>query len=94
MASVSTILALATVAAAQVPASLNYTDGIDTTVSVVVTTGIKYQEMIGGGCSGAFGVACDQFGRNGLSPQNQQAVTETLFSENIGGLSVLVRNLG
>jgi glucosylceramidase len=34
----------------------------------------------------------DQFGAAGLSPNNQQEVTKTLFDENIGALSV-VRNL-
>ena len=82
-------------AAAQVaPAELNYTNGINTFASIVVTTGIKYQEMIGGGCSGAFGVACDQLGRKGLSPANSELVTEMLFSENIGGLSILRNDIG
>ncbi|KAI9709699.1 MAG: hypothetical protein M1820_003101 [Bogoriella megaspora] len=85
---------LAVAAADVAPASLNYTNGVDTTVSITVNSFVKYQEMIGGGCSGAFGVACDQFGRNGLSPANQQTVTETLFSENIGGLSVLRNDIG
>ncbi|KAL9076014.1 MAG: hypothetical protein Q9157_003816 [Trypethelium eluteriae] len=76
------------------PADSNYTQGINTTVSVVVNGFVKYQQMIGGGCSGAFGVACDQFGRYGLSPANQDIVTETLFSENIGGLSVLRNDIG
>ncbi|KAI9693598.1 MAG: hypothetical protein M1822_002869 [Bathelium mastoideum] len=83
-----------TVAAGTAPALSNYTAGINTSVSVTVNGFVKYQEMIGGGCSGAFGVACDQFGRYGLSPDNQQLVTETLFSENIGGLSVLRNDIG
>ena len=82
------------VAASTAPAQSNYTDGIDTSVSIAVNGLIKYQEMIGGGCSGAFGVACDQFGRFGLSPANQDLVTETLFSENIGGLSILRNDIG
>ena len=82
------------VAAGSSPAQSNYTQGIDTSVSVVVNGFVKYQKMIGGGCSGAFGVACDQFGRYGLSPASQQLVTETLFSENVGGLSVLRNDIG
>lgn len=58
-----------------------------TTINIDATK--KYQTMIGGGCSGAFGAACTT---NTLSAANQQKVVETLFSENIGGLSVL-RNL-
>jgi glucosylceramidase len=49
----------------------------------------RYQTMIGGGCSGAFGAACTT---NTLIAADQETVVETLFSENIGGLSVL-RNL-
>jgi glucosylceramidase len=49
----------------------------------------RYQTMIGGGCSGAFGAACTT---STLSAADQRAVVETLFSENVGGLSVL-RNL-
>lgn len=45
--------------------------------------------MIGGGCSGAFGVACQQFGSEGLSPANQPKVTQILFDENIGALNIL-----
>nr|OQO31692.1 hypothetical protein B0A51_01040 [Rachicladosporium sp. CCFEE 5018] len=48
--------------------------------------------MQGSGCSGAFGIACDQFGGSGLSPANQQEVTKILYDENIGALSI-VRNL-
>lgn len=66
--------------------------GIDTTVSVKINGNNKHQTMIGGGCSGAFGIACDQFGAAGLSYANQQEVTKTLFDENMGALSV-VRNL-
>ncbi|KAJ4329877.1 hypothetical protein N0V87_010489 [Didymella glomerata] len=50
--------------------------------------------MIGGGCSGAFGVACDQTGSKGLSPSNQQLVSDYLFNENLGGLSVLRNRVG
>jgi len=66
--------------------------GIDIHVSIQVNGHNKHQTMIGGGCSGAFGIACDQFGAAGLSYDNQQEVTKTLFDENIGALSV-VRNL-
>jgi len=59
----------------------------ETTINV--NAGKKYQTMIGGGCSGAFGAACTT---NTLSAANQQAVVEMLFSENVGGLSIL-RNL-
>jgi len=57
--------------------------------TIHVDAGKRYQTMIGGGCSGAFGAACTT---NTLSAADQQAVVETLFSENVGGLSVL-RNL-
>ncbi|CAK1367716.1 unnamed protein product [Cercospora beticola] len=56
-------------------------------ISIDVAT--RYQTMVGGGCSGAFGAACTT---NTLSAADQQAVVETLFSENIGALSIL-RNL-
>ncbi|PTB64958.1 glycoside hydrolase family 30 protein [Trichoderma citrinoviride] len=53
-----------------------------------------YQTMIGGGCSGAFGIACQQFGSSGLSPEKQQRVTQILFDENIGGLSIVRNDIG
>ena len=71
-----------------------YTDNTDTSVAIVVNAFDKYQEMIGGGCSGAFGIACQQFGSVGLSPANQQIVTQTLFDENIGGLSIVRNGIG
>jgi glucosylceramidase len=49
----------------------------------------RYQTMLGGGCSGAFGAACVT---NALSAADQDTVVKTLFDENIGGLSIL-RNL-
>ena len=70
------------------------TENVDNTVSIVVNALDRYQEMIGGGCSGAFGIACQQFGSVGLSTQNQQIVTQTLFDENIGGLSVVRNGIG
>ena len=51
-----------------------YTENTDASVSIVVNTFTKYQTMIGGGCSGAFGIACQQFGSVGLSPANQDLV--------------------
>lgn len=63
-------------------------------VIVSVNPNVKYQTMMGGGCSGAFGIACDQLGRSGLSPANQELVTEMLFSENAGGLSILRNEIG
>lgn len=53
-----------------------------------------YQTMIGGGCSGALGVACQQFGSQGLLPDSQQRVTQILFDENIGSLSILRNDIG
>ena len=66
----------------------------DDPISIVVNAYTKYQTMIGGGCSGAFGIACQQFGSVGLSPANQEAVTQILFDENIGGLSVVRNDIG
>ncbi|KAJ5032204.1 glycoside hydrolase superfamily [Bipolaris maydis] len=63
-------------------------------VQVTVDATVRYQTMIGGGCSGAFNVACDQTGSKGLSPSNQQLVSDYLFSENIGGLSILRNRVG
>jgi glucosylceramidase len=57
--------------------------------TIHVDAGKRYQTMIGGGCSGAFGAACTT---KNLSASDQQAVVQTLFSENVGGLSIL-RNL-
>ncbi|KAI7976234.1 hypothetical protein EIK77_010707 [Talaromyces pinophilus] len=54
----------------------------------------RYQEMIGGGCSGAFGWACQQFPTTGLTPENQEEVTKILFDENIGGLSIVRNDIG
>lgn len=63
-------------------------------VSITVNAYAKYQTMIGGGCSGAFGIACQQFGSVGLSPANQELVTQTLYDENIGGLSIVRNGIG
>ena len=57
----------------------------DIPISITINSYIKYQTMIGGGCSGAFGIACQQFGSVGLSPQNSERVTQILFDENVKG---------
>jgi glucosylceramidase len=57
--------------------------------TITVNTAQRYQEMIGGGCSGAFGAAC---ATDTLSAADQQEVVKTLFDENVGALSIL-RNL-
>ena len=57
--------------------------------SVRVDAGQKYQEMVGGGCSGAFGIACQQ-----VQSPFQAEVTKTLFDENIGALSILRNDIG
>jgi glucosylceramidase len=59
------------------------------TAAITVNGGEKYQTMMGGGCSGAFGAACQA---NTLSAADQATVVRTLFNENVGGLSIL-RNL-
>ena len=93
MKSSSVLLALASNAFAQ---WWTYHDPAltDAGVSISINTHIKYQTMIGGGCSGAFGIACQQFGSVGLSKKNSDRVTEILFDENIGGLSVLRNDIG
>lgn len=58
-------------------------------VSITTDPSVKYQTMIGGGCSGAFGIACQQFGSAGLSREFSELVTQILCDENIGGLSVV-----
>ena len=63
-------------------------------VKVTVDATVRHQTMIGGGCSGAFGVACDQTGSKGLSLSNQQLVSDYLFNENVGGLSILRNRVG
>jgi glucosylceramidase len=84
----------ATVASAQyVPIPWTYTQN-ESAVQITVNAAIRHQTMIGGGCSGAFGVACDQTGAHGLSPENQQLVSNYLFNENLGGLSVLRNRVG
>ena len=63
-------------------------------VSISINPNVQYQTMIGGGCSGAFEIACQQFGSAGLSEENSELVTQTLFDENIGGLSVVRNDIG
>src|SRR5690349_3260931 len=76
-----------------VPVPWAYTQ-FEPRVQGTVDATVRYQSMIGGGCSGAFGVACDQTGSKGLSPSNQQMVSDYLFNENIGGLSDLRSRVG
>jgi glucosylceramidase len=71
-----------------------YSNNASNTATISIDASQKYQTMIGGGCSGAFGIACQQFGAIGLSPANQETVTQILFDENIGGLSVLRNDIG
>ena len=63
-------------------------------ISIVVNAYTTYQTMVGGGCSGAFGIACQQFGSVGLSNENQERVTQILFDENIGALSFVRNDIG
>jgi glucosylceramidase len=72
----------------------SYQQTFDNTATIQVNALQRHQEMIGGGCSGAFGIACQQFGSSGLSVANQQLVTKTLFDENIGGLSIVRNDIG
>ena len=71
-----------------------YTQDFDNTATIDINSFNRFQSMIGGGCSGAFGVACQQFGSEGLSSLNQQEVTQILFDENIGALSILRNDIG
>ncbi|EXJ56265.1 uncharacterized protein A1O5_12721 [Cladophialophora psammophila CBS 110553] len=71
-----------------------YTPNITYSAAISVNAFQKYQTMIGGGCSGAFGIACQQFGSVGLSPAKQELVTQILFDENIGGLSIVRNDIG
>jgi glucosylceramidase len=87
------LLSAGAVTAQYVPVPWAYTQN-EPPVQVSVDATVRHQTMIGGGCSGAFGVACDQTGAHGLSPANQQLVSEYLFNENIGGLSVLRNRIG
>ncbi|KAI4731849.1 glycoside hydrolase [Aureobasidium sp. EXF-10728] len=69
------------------PAYSNNSLSFDATIRVNAEQ--RYQTMLGGGCSGAFGAACTT---NTLSAADQDTVVRTLFDENIGALSIL-RNL-
>ncbi|KAK6386066.1 hypothetical protein LTS17_001640 [Exophiala oligosperma] len=72
----------------------SYSPNMTSSASISVNALQTYQTMIGGGCSGAFGIACQQFGSVGLSPSNQDLVTRILFDENIGGLSIVRNDIG
>jgi glucosylceramidase len=87
------LLGASMVFAQYVPVPWTYTHN-DTTVRVSINAAVRHQTMIGGGCSGAFNVACDQTGAHGLSPTNQQLVSDILFNENVGGLSILRNRIG
>jgi O-glycosyl hydrolase len=63
--------------------------GLSFKATINVNAGQRYQTMMGGGCSGAFGAACQT---NTLSASDQETVVKTLFDENIGAMSIL-RNL-
>ncbi|OQV10963.1 hypothetical protein CLAIMM_14880 [Cladophialophora immunda] len=71
-----------------------YAPNITYSAAISIDASQKYQTMIGGGCSGAFGIACQQFGSVGLSPANQEMVTQVLFDENIGGLTIVRNDIG
>jgi glucosylceramidase len=75
-------------------AAWTYTTNTTYSVTIDIDAAQKYQTMIGGGCSGAFNIACQQFGSIGLSPENQELVTQILFDENIGGLSIVRNDIG
>lgn len=89
----SALLGAAFTSAQYVPIPWAYTQN-DPTVQISINVAVRHQVMIGGGCSGAFGVACDQTGAQGLSTSNQQLVSDYLFNENIGGLSILRNRVG
>ena len=93
MISALTKLKLLLAASAQAHA-WSYSQNVTTPVSMTINAAVKHQQMIGGGCSGAFGIACHQFGSVGLSPAKQEAVTQMLFDENIGGLSIVRNDIG
>ncbi|KAK4552100.1 hypothetical protein LTR86_010636 [Recurvomyces mirabilis] len=67
------------------------TNNLTFDATINIDAAYKYQTMIGGGCSGAFGAACTT---NTLSAADQQTVVKTLFNENYGGLSVLRNIIG
>ena len=75
-------------------AAWSYTQEFQGVASVHVDASQKFQEMIGGGCSGAFGFACPLFGSAGLSAANTQKVGQILFDENIGALSIVRNDIG
>lgn len=87
------LLSAVLVSSQYVPSPWSYSQKEDP-VSISVNAFTKFQTMIGGGCSGAFGIACNQFGSAGLSPANQELVTQILYDENIGGLSIVRNRIG
>ncbi|ORY03134.1 glycoside hydrolase family 30 protein [Clohesyomyces aquaticus] len=93
MASFLALLGASAVTAQYVPVPWAYVQK-EPPVQVSVNGAVRHQTMMGGGCSGAFGVACDQTGSQGLSPENQQLVSHYLFNENLGGLSILRNRIG
>ncbi|KAF2110977.1 glycoside hydrolase superfamily [Lophiotrema nucula] len=93
MASLKFLLYASAASAQYVPIPWAYTQH-EPPVLVSVNGAVRHQTMMGGGCSGAFGVACDQTGAEGLSPANQQLVSDYLFNENVGGLSILRNRIG
>ncbi|KAB5551424.1 glycoside hydrolase family 30 protein [Coniochaeta sp. 2T2.1] len=93
MSSLLLLAGAAAVSAQYIPIPWSYAQN-ESAVQISIDTSIKHQTMFGGGCSGAFGVACDQTGAHGLSPANQQLVSGYLFNENIGGLTILRNRVG
>jgi glucosylceramidase len=96
MASLWLLVAGATLASAQFGSK--YASGwsysqASSPVQITVNANTRYQTMTGGGCSGAFGVACNQVG-GALSPASQQQISDYLFNENLGGLSILRNRIG
>ena len=84
--STSRMESLLVVALATATSAWTYSTNQTNSATISVDASQKYQTMIGGGCSGAFGIACQQFGSVGLSPAKQEMVTQILYDENIGGL--------
>ncbi|KAK3072454.1 hypothetical protein LTR53_006781 [Teratosphaeriaceae sp. CCFEE 6253] len=87
----STILAgAASVASAQTSyAGAANVNNLTFQATINIDAAQRYQTMLGGGCSGAFGAACTP---NTLSAADQDTVVKLLYDENIGGLAIL-RNL-
>ena len=90
----STMIMLRLLATVTCASAWSYTQNFTSNFSITIDPTVQYQRMIGGGCSGAFNIACQQFGSVGLSPAKQQEVTQILFDENIGGLSIVRNDIG